>query len=259
MKCYHCKEITPDSASFCPHCGQNLRTAGCASCGEPLTPAARFCTACGAEVIDATKIAPPDEDPPSEQDMLRLAAAELPPAAPAPNSSVGSNVLVFVAMLALIVVGIYVANKGKPPEATMFSGGPMPGRTEERPSEAESGPTESGQLVRGRVEVASDVFVPPDAVLFITARSSAAQGKGPPLAVRRVAQPAFPLEFELGPQNRMIKEMPWTGPLDVSARLDLDGNAMTRGERDLSSGPGIKNVPLGRDDLRLVLSSTAEP
>lgn len=78
---------------------------------------------------------------------------------------------------------------------------------------------------------------PPGAILFIIARG--AQGGGPPLAVKRIESPRFPLEFSLGPGDRMIQSMPFVGPIQLSARLDADGNAMTREPGDLQGqAPG---------------------
>lgn len=80
--------------------------------------------------------------------------------------------------------------------------------------------------------------VPAGAILFLIARSG--QGGGPPLAVKRVESPKFPFEFSLGPGDRMIQQMPFVGPLQLSARLDTDGNAMTREPGDLQgSAPGM--------------------
>jgi len=73
--------------------------------------------------------------------------------------------------------------------------------------------------------------VPAGAVLFLIARTGA--GGGPPLAVKRVESPRFPMEFSLGPDDRMIKTAPFAGPLQLSVRLDADGNAMTRAPGDL--------------------------
>jgi hypothetical protein len=90
----------------------------------------------------------------------------------------------------------------------------------------------------------------PDAgVLFVIARSQGAQG-GPPLAVLRIPDPEFPLEFSIGPENVMIPSMRFEGAISVSARLDADGNAMTRGSGDISSqveeplAPGATGVTL---------------
>jgi hypothetical protein len=86
-------------------------------------------------------------------------------------------------------------------------------------------------------------------VLFVIARPQGARG-GPPLAVLRIPNPDFPLEFSIGPENVMIPSMRFEGAISLSARLDADGNAMTRGAGDLSSvvqeslAPGTTGVQL---------------
>ena len=86
-------------------------------------------------------------------------------------------------------------------------------------------PENAGPPLRGTIRLADGTQAPRDATLFVIARVGEA---GPPTAVLRVPAPSFPFEFVLGPEHRMIAEMPWQGPLNVSARIDLDGNAMTR-------------------------------
>jgi cytochrome c-type biogenesis protein CcmH len=87
--------------------------------------------------------------------------------------------------------------------------------------------------VTGTVSLAAgfEGKVPAGAILFVIARRG--QGGGPPLAVKRIEAPRFPLGFSLGPDDRMIQAMPFEGPLQLSARLDTDGNAMTREPGDL--------------------------
>jgi hypothetical protein len=60
--------------------------------------------------------------------------------------------------------------------------------------------------IRGRVELAPALNGngPSGAVLFIIGRRG---GGGPPLAVKRVSNPSFPLSFALGPEDRMIQSM----------------------------------------------------
>jgi len=90
----------------------------------------------------------------------------------------------------------------------------------------------AGAGIEGTVELAEGVAgrIPPGAVLFVIARTSAA---GPPLAVKRVAAPSFPFAFHIGPEDRMIQAMPFVGPIQISARIDRDGNPMTRDADDL--------------------------
>ena len=107
----------------------------------------------------------------------------------------------------------------------------------------------TGAPVRGTVEIDDALRgrVPRGAVLFVIARSG---GGGPPLAVKRIVDPEFPLDFEIGPADRMIEQMPFAGPLRLSARLDSDGNATTRGAGDLQgSAPGA--VEPGAEGVRI--------
>jgi hypothetical protein len=94
--------------------------------------------------------------------------------------------------------------------------------------------------------------VPQGAVLFLIARRG---GAGPPLAVERIASPRFPVEFSLGPEDRMIQTLPFAGELQISARLDADGNAMSREPGDLEGrapqpvSPGATGVSVVLDEV----------
>ncbi len=97
---------------------------------------------------------------------------------------------------------------------------------------------------------AVEAKVPAGAILFLIARTGA--GGGPPLAVKRIESPVFPLEFTLGPDDRMIKQMPFAGPLQLSARLDADGNAMTRAPGDLQGQTPEPHQP-GESGIAIVI------
>jgi hypothetical protein len=89
-------------------------------------------------------------------------------------------------------------------------------------------------------------------VLFLIARSGAA---GPPTAVKRIASPQFPYEFSVGPEDRMVQAVPFTGPLTLTARLDADGNASTREPGDMQGrlpeavDPGARGLTLTLDEI----------
>ena len=108
--------------------------------------------------------------------------------------------------------------------------------------------------IRGTVTVASDLAdrIPPGATLFLIARTGTS---GPPLAVRRVASPRFPMDFSIGPDDRMIAGLPFSGPLRVTARIDRDGNATTRSPGDLHGAvegtvdPGDRGISLVIDEI----------
>jgi hypothetical protein len=106
------------------------------------------------------------------------------------------------------------------------------------PPAAPAAAAEGGAPIRGTVTLAPALEgrVPAGAILFLIARRG--EG-GPPLAVQRVVDPKLPFEFSIGPEDRMIQQMPFAGPLTLSARLDADGNAMTRLAGDLQGvAPG---------------------
>ena len=111
----------------------------------------------------------------------------------------------------------------------------------------------SGAPIRGTLRVAPELAAaqPGGAVLFLIARGDA---PGPPVAVKRIESPSFPLEFEIGPDDRMLKTLPFAGPLHLMARLDADGNATSRTPGDLQGvlsgavSPGASGVELVLDE-----------
>ena len=113
-----------------------------------------------------------------------------------------------------------------------------------------------GAPIRGTIRVAPELAgrVPSGAVLFLVARRGGGGG-GPPLAVQRIAQPRFPLEFSIGPDDRMIQTIPFAGEIELSARIDSDGNAMSRQPGDLEGraagpvSPGASGVEIAIDSV----------
>jgi cytochrome c-type biogenesis protein CcmH len=115
-----------------------------------------------------------------------------------------------------------------------------------------TGPPLSGQILLAP-ELAERV--PSGAVLFLIARNS---GSGRPvaaIAAKRISAPEFPLAFELGPEDRMAHDMPYEGPLQLTARVDTDGDAATRTAGDLrgvaegSHSPGATGVTILIDEI----------
>jgi cytochrome c-type biogenesis protein CcmH len=127
---------------------------------------------------------------------------------------------------------------------------PAPGRGAP-PLAAEAGAESEAPPIRGTISVAEELRgrVREGAVLFLIARRD---GAGPPLAVRRIASPRFPLEFSLGPEDRMIQGLPFAGELRISARLDADGNALSRQPGDLE-GRAERTVAPGASGVAVVL------
>lgn len=138
----------------------------------------------------------------------------------------------------------------------------IPDRTALPPSRAEgsdvAATAQGAAPIEGVIELAIELAAerPAGAVLFVIARPQGSQG-GPPLAVLRIPNPDFPLEFSIGPEDVMIPSMQFVGPISLSARLDEDGNAMTRGAGDISS---VTAEPLnpGEMGIEIVLSKRGE-
>ncbi len=115
-------------------------------------------------------------------------------------------------------------------------------------------PGAEGAPLAGSIRVSDELAerVPQGAVLFLIARSG---GGGPPTAVRRIPGPSFPLDFEIGPDDRMLDAMPFVGPFQLTARIDADGNAMTKNPGDLqgeaagSFAPGAEGIEIVIDEV----------
>jgi cytochrome c-type biogenesis protein CcmH len=118
-------------------------------------------------------------------------------------------------------------------------------------------PATAGQTTSGTITVDAK-FKPnldPNAALFIIARPAGGSG-GPPLAVKKFDKPTFPLSYSLGQDNVMMQGMPFSGKINITARLDKDGNPTTRGPGDLTgeykknpAEVGTKNADVILDQL----------
>ncbi len=85
-------------------------------------------------------------------------------------------------------------------------------------------PVGSGRLA-GRVSIAAELAdrVQPTDVLFVIVKRPG--GTGRPLAAKRIDRPAFPVSFEITSADMLVQGSELRGMVDVSARLDKDGQA----------------------------------
>jgi len=125
-----------------------------------------------------------------------------------------------------------------------------------RPGQLAAAPPEVGgtaEAIYGRIELAPELAgqAPKNATLFVIARPAGVT-RGPPLAVRRFASPTLPLDFLIGPQHAMVEGIPFVGEIQLTVRLDGDGDAMTRRPGDLG-GSADGAVAPGTRGVRIVL------
>ncbi len=119
------------------------------------------------------------------------------------------------------------------------------------PPAASPGSASAGPPLVGVVSLAPGAQPPAGAVLFVIARREGSAG--PPLAVVRAQDPTFPYAFELSQRSVMMPNTVFSGPMRLTARLDSDGNAITREAGDLEAALAGAVVP-GASDVELVLS-----
>ena len=83
-----------------------------------------------------------------------------------------------------------------------------------------------------RIEIPDSETVAPSATLFVFLKTETA---GPPVAVKRISNPQFPMTVTLGSEDAMISgtSLPTSGTLFV--RLDSDGSASTKDESDMEA------------------------
>lgn len=115
----------------------------------------------------------------------------------------------------------------------------------------------TGQSISGTITIDAKLKAQLDgnAALFIIARPAGGAG-GPPLAVKKIDKPSFPLPYTLSQENVMMQGTPFSGKVNLTARLDKDGNPTSRGAGDLTgeykknpAEVGAKNVDIALDQL----------
>jgi len=113
--------------------------------------------------------------------------------------------------------------------------------------------TSQGQI-RGTISLDPKLRAKLDdnAVLFVVARSADSPG-GPPLAVKRIQRPVFPVSFALSQENVMIAGATLGGKINVSARLDRDGNPATGEPGDLAGQYEKNPIEVGSKGVDIIM------
>jgi hypothetical protein len=106
------------------------------------------------------------------------------------------------------------------------------------------------RAVRGTLALVAGGNVPRGASVFLIVRLAGSKG-GAPVAVARVDATSFPLSFEVSQANSMMGQ-PLPESMLIEARVDLDGNPMTR-DAGAPSG-SADNVPAGAAGVKIDLA-----
>jgi hypothetical protein len=128
-----------------------------------------------------------------------------------------------------------------------------------QPTQTKTAATKSADQISGTITVDSKLkaAVENQSALFVIARADGAGG-GPPLAVKKIDRPVFPLSYSLGAENLMMQGRPFSGKVSISARLDKDGNAMTREAGNLVGHYKKNRVEVGSKNVDIVLDQVAQ-
>lgn len=101
-----------------------------------------------------------------------------------------------------------------------------------KPAEGSAGPTITGTITLAPSRKGD---VTPNDVVYLAARRIADNptARGSLVAVKRFSASSFPIEFTLGAGDMMFKNGAFEGELTLSARVDKDGDPMTRRKGDV--------------------------
>ena len=111
-------------------------------------------------------------------------------------------------------------------------------------------------VIRGSIELAPAIAekVAPGSSIFVVARP--ANGRMP-LAVAKLPMPeSFPVAFELTEDNVMLRGVKLEGDVEISARIDADGEAMSKTAGDITGAASAATVPV--DGVKVVLDTIVQ-
>jgi hypothetical protein len=135
---------------------------------------------------------------------------------------------------------------------------PQSGQEPRQRADKASPATSANQQITGKITIDPKLKASLDsqAVLFIIARPAGA-AKGPPLAVKKIDRPVFPLAYSLGPENVMMQGVSFAGSVAIMVRLDKDGNPTTRQPGDIT-GDYKKSVSVGSKNIDIMLDQVVQ-
>jgi len=126
-------------------------------------------------------------------------------------------------------------------------------------SEKGSAAPSSSAQISGKISIDAKLKggIDPNAALFIIARP-ATGGGGPPLAVKKIDRPTFPVDYTLSQDNVMMQGTPFTGKINLTVRLDKDGNPVTRSPGDMTGEYKKNPVEVGTKNVDVVIDQATE-
>jgi cytochrome c-type biogenesis protein CcmH len=124
---------------------------------------------------------------------------------------------------------------------------------------AAAAPASVGAQISGKITLDPKLKANVDnhEALFIIARAAGTAG-GPPLAVKKVDHPTFPVSYTLGQENVMMQGIPFAASVAVIARLDKDGNPTTRQPGDLTGDYKKNPVAVSSQNIDIVLDQVVQ-
>lgn len=111
--------------------------------------------------------------------------------------------------------------------------------------------SKGGKSLTGTVRIAPALTgkVAPGDVLFVIAR----KGPGPPLAVKRIADPAYPYSFRIGPEDMVMGGVAFEGEVSMVARIKKGGAAGPAQRGDLEGAYPGNPVKIGAPPIEIVI------
>lgn len=129
--------------------------------------------------------------------------------------------------------------------------------TETPASQPASQPTSQpagGGVIRGTISIEPGLIdhVKAGSYLYVISRRA---GERMPLAVKKIPIPSgkvFPVEYTMTSADQMMRGMPFTGQVDVDARVDQDGDAISKQPGDITGkAEGAHSIGGGPVDFTL--------
>ena len=119
---------------------------------------------------------------------------------------------------------------------------------------AAAAPPAAGGSISGKVEMSKAIAkAKPKGTLFVTARriSDNPNVRGSLVAVKKLPATTFPLEFSMSAADMPFEGAAFDGELTLTARIDQDGDPMTRQKGDVHGT--LPKVQVGSKDVRLTI------